>query len=658
MLSAVGAVVFTFSWLGSGPVGVCQEAQPTRNAQDNVDFHRTAVSAQPEACKACEVDPETSDVSTPEQSLFRSNFALQLKLVNSFVSHLDFQVCRINSILAKILFYDFGTSQLKQFGAADIQPQTARMYFGGRHDELFAAEIPNALTNFSQRYERLPQDVNEARAALSSAGVALPDLPQGTAYDFDPNRSEFMVMPRGFGIPFIAAWLVFAGAFLTLRMRLINLRGLFHAIALISGKYDSSHKIGQLNHFRTFTTSLASTVGLGAISGVAIAVCLGGPGTAFWIMVFGVLAMSTKFTECTLGQIYRRVNAQGAVLGGPMRYLKSGFKLRKFVGFSMAPFGMVLSWLFAALCVCVSLTAGNTLQVSQSLGSLQSVKGLEFLQTEPWIFGLFMMAAVALVVLGGVRLIGRVTGWLAPLMCLFYVGACSWVIAQNSANLEPAFKAIFIEAFEPKALFSGSFIGVMIIGVTRASLTTDAGLGTASIAHAAARTDEPIREGIVSLLEPLLVTVMMCLLTALAIGVTGVAETAEGQALATKEQGTAVIMSALTNGMPEWFVYTLQAAMFLFAFSTCITWAYFGERCIVSLFGEGFSQLYMIVFVFFTFLGSVLSAANIMQFSLLLMLTLSIPNLLGVLLLNDVVREELDDYWNHYRNRKRDRSLA
>jgi AGCS family alanine or glycine:cation symporter len=266
-----------------------------------------------------------------------------------------------------------------------------------------------------------------------------------------------------------------------------------------------------------------------------------------------------------------------------------------------------------------------------------------------------MMVVVALVVLGGVRILGFVTGWIAPLMCLAYIGACGWVIAMNSANLEAAFKAIFVEAFDPQALFAGSFVGVMIIGITRASLTTDAGLGTASIVHAAARTNEPVREGIIALLEPLIVSVLMCLITALAIGVTGAAATAEGQALAAREQGTALVLSALSNGMPDWFSYSLQAAIFLFAFSTCITWAYYGERCFVYLFGESFSKLFMLIFVIFTFLGSVLSAANVMQFSLLLMLTLAIPNLLGVLLLNNIVLEELDDYWQHHRDRKRNR---
>jgi alanine or glycine:cation symporter, AGCS family len=634
VLATLWAVVFSFSLIFAIPLGICQETE--------------------------KIGAAFSDVETPYQptqsSLFQTNVDLQLKQLSGFVSLLDSWVGRINRQLSKFLFHDFGTSKLKMFGAADIQRQSAQEFFGDKYSDLFAVQVPTVFANFGDRYERLPLDLVEANAALTEAGLALPEVPQGVGYDYDGKKGEFLVKPHGFGIPFIAAWLVFGGAFLTLRMRLINLRGILHALALLSGRYDSSAKIGQLNHFQTFTTSLASAVGLGSISGAAIAVCLGGPGAAFWIMVCGLLAMSTKFTECTLGQIYRRVDAEGVVLGGPMRYLQSGFKLRRLVGFSLAPFGTLLSWLFAALCICVSLTAGNTLQVSQSLGSLQTAKGFEFLRTDPWIFGVFMVVAVAIVVFGGVRLIGRVTSWLAPLMCLVYICACSWVLIKYSANLETAFGAIFMEAYKPKALFSGSFIGVMIIGVTRASLTTDAGLGTASIAHAAARTDEPIREGIVSLLEPLLGTVLMCLLTTLAIGVSGVAETAEGQALAAKEQGIAIIMNALTNGMPDWFAYTLQAALFLFAFSTCITWAYFGERCVVSLFGDCFSHLYLIVFVAFSFLGSVLSAANIMQFSGLLMLTLAIPNLVGVLLLNKVVLEELDDYWKHYQARKHDKS--
>jgi AGCS family alanine or glycine:cation symporter len=380
---------------------------------------------------------------------------------------------------------------------------------------------------------------------------------------------------------------------------------------------------------------------------------MGGPGAAFWIMVCGMIGMSTKFTECTLGQIYRRTNPQGVVLGGPMRYLQSGCKFKEFIGFSIAPIGTILSWLFAAICVCVSLTAGNTFQVSQSLGSLQTIEGLGFLRADPWMFGVFMMVVVGVVVIGRVKFLGNVTSLIAPLMLLLYIGACGWVLWQHSEDVVVAFKAIFIEAFKPQAFFAGSFVGVMIIGITRASLTTDAGLGTASIVHAAARTNEPIREGIVSLLEPLITTVLMCLLTALAIGVTGFASTPEGQTLAAKDQGTALIVSALSNGMPEWFSYLLQVAMLLFAFGTCISWAYIGERCFVYLFGDSFSLLFLLIFVVFTFLGSVLSAPNVMQFSLLLMLTLAIPNLIGLLLLNGVVVEELDDYWRHYLVKKR-----
>lgn len=656
-LPAVWVALFSF-WLvlfGSVSVGISQDhhayVSPGSEEGESADEEEFAESQ--DATPVLKENP-------PKEPQLQSNFAAQVAAGKSFVSQLDARVGRINRVFHRVLFYDFGTSRLSQFGAAKIERQSAKDYFGAQHNELFKTQVPSALTNFNDRYQRVPSDIYEAQEALTEAGLVLPAAPTGTTYEYDSSTSEFFVVPQGAGIPFIVAWLFLGGSFLTLRMRLISVRGLIHALAILCGKYDDSKKLGQLSHFRAFTTSLASSVGLGAISGVAVAVCLGGPGAAFWIMVCGLLAMSTKFTECTLGQIYRRVSSDGVVLGGPMRYLKNGFRLRKFIGFSMAPFGTLLAWLFAGICICVSLTAGNTFQVSQSLGSLQTVKELEFLRSEPWIFGVFMMLAVGLVLAGGARMLGRVTAWLAPLMCLIYIAACGWVIYQHSANLEPAFKAIFADALNREAFFSGSFVGVMIVGLTRASLTTDAGLGTASIAHAVARTDEPIREGILSMLEPLIVTVIISLLTALVIGVTGFASTPEGQTLSASEQGTAVMMTALSKGMPVGFTYCLHAATFLFAFSTCITWAYFGERCFVSLFGESFSKLYLLVFVAFTFLGSVLSAANIMQFSLLLMLTLAIPNLIGVLLLNGVVLDELDDYWQHYRSRKKgqDKSIA
>lgn len=582
----------------------------------------------------------------PAQS--RNEHDLQFE-ASKFIAQVDTQFESINRIFSSVLFYDFGMHRLTQFGAADIRRQPANQYFGFESGDVFITQIPSAMADYKDRYGRTPESLHDAYEAIAAAGVALPPTPTGVAYAFDAATQEFMVEARGTGVPFIAAWLLLGGVFLTARMHFINLRGILHAFALLSGKYDDATKHGQLTHYRSFTASFASTVGLGATGGVAVAVCAGGPGAAFWIMVCGLLGMSTKFTECVLGQIYRRVSADGVVLGGPMHYLKAGFKLRKFLGLSMAPFGTLLSWTFAVICVCVSVIAGNALPISQSLGSLQTIKGLEFLQVYPWIYGAFMVLCVAAVVFGGIKSLGRVTGFVSPLMCLTYIGACGYVIAMNFENAEAALKSIFVEAFQPQALFAGSLVGVMIIGVTHASLNTDAGRGTASIIHAAAQTDEPVREGLISMLEPFVVSVLMCLLTALALGVTGVASTVEGQALASKDQGTALVLSALTKGLPAWFSYLLHAIIVLFTFTSCVTWAYFGERCFVYLLGGSCSRLYNCIFILFTFLGSVVSAANVMQFSLLLTLTLAIPNLIGVLLLNTTVREELDDYWQHYR---------
>ena len=281
-LAVSGSVLVSFSLicLVTASVGISQETGLQSVSLSNV----TTVDELIEKDRVvhCEVEqenPKPAETSPP--SLFRHKFASQIQLFNNVVSHLDSQIGRINSLLAKVLFYDFGTSEMTQFGAADIPRQAAKEYFGDQQCDFFATQIPAVLSNFHDRYERMPFDLSEAKAALVEAGLKLPEVPMGIAYAYDNVNGEFMVEPHGLGIPFIAAWLLLGGAFLTLRMRLINLRGLFHALALISGKYDSSNKIGQLNHFRTFTTSLASTVGLGAISGVAIAVCIGGPGGRF-----------------------------------------------------------------------------------------------------------------------------------------------------------------------------------------------------------------------------------------------------------------------------------------------------------------------------------------------------------------------------------------
>ena len=465
-------------------------------------------------------------------------------------------------------------------------------------------------------------------------------------FDFGTGQ---MPLFGGASIPFVVLWLLGGGIFLTIRMGFINLRAFKHAIDLVRGKFDDPKEPGEVTQFQALSSALSATVGLGNIGGVALAVGQGGPGATFWMIVVGLLGMSTKFAECSLGQIYRKVSEDGTVLGGPMRYLQVGLQDRRLFGFGLAGLGKVLAIVFAVLCVGASFGGGNSYQVSQSLSAIREAEVFSVLKDAPWIYGLVMSLAVGAVIIGGIKSIGRVASRVVPLMCAAYLGACLFILGNYWQQIPAALLAIIEGAFRPDAMFAGGFWGVMVLGVRRAVFSNEAGVGSAAIAHSAAKTNEPISEGIVALLEPFIDTVVVCTITALVIGVTGVYTSDAGRELALDNQGAALTLMAFTTGGPQWFAYVLYVAVVLFAFSTCISWSYYGERCFVQLFGQRASMLYKLLFVGFTFLGSIITATNILEFSDLMILTMSLPNLLGVFLLSGLVRERLHDYWDRYR---------
>jgi AGCS family alanine or glycine:cation symporter len=482
--------------------------------------------------------------------------------------------------------------------------------------------------------------------------------------------------PNGISVPFVVVWLLFGATFLTLRMGLINFRAFRHAIDLTRGVYDDPDEPGEVSHFQALSAALSATVGLGNIAGVAIAIGTGGPGATLWIIMIGLLGMTAKFSECTLGQIYRVTDADGHVLGGPMRYLKTGLR-----ELGLGPLGTVLSVLFMVLCIGASFGGGNAFQVGQSLEAVRGEIGI--LEDHPYIYGLIMAVAVGAVIVGGIRSIGAVAGRLVPLMCLAYVIAAIYILIVNVTAIPAAMAQIFTEAFSPQAAYGG-FLGVLIIGVQRAVFSNEAGVGSAAIAHSAARTDEPVSEGIVALLEPFIDTVLVCTITALVLVVSGaynadafverqspqtvvaaiegtndlgeVGEVEVGEAKETLEKtidskrGAAMTLVAFRSCGHVWFGYILFAAVILFAFSTCISWSYYGERCWVELFGERFSIVYKLLFLVFTVLGSIVTRGNILDFSDLMILGMSFPNLLGVFLLSGVVKRRLDEYWAKYKS--------
>lgn len=464
----------------------------------------------------------------------------------------------------------------------------------------------------------------------------------------------------GVSLPFVVIWLLVGAVFLTFRMMFVNVRAFFHAIALTKGDYDDPNDDGEVSHFQALSSALSATVGLGNIAGVAIAIGAGGPGATFWMVLIGLLGMSSKFTECTLGQMFRRVDPKtGRVSGGPMRYLKEGLAEMGYGGL-----GSVLAVVFAILCIGASLGGGNSFQVGQSLDAIRIDENLKWLDEYPWIYGLVLAAGVGVVIIGGIKSIGKVASRIVPFMCAAYVLMALYIIFTNVEKVGPAFQMIFDNAFNWQAGF-GAILGVMVVGIQRAVFSNEAGVGSAAIAHSAAKTEEPVSEGIVALLEPFIDTVIICTMTAIVIIIAGGewnATVAENDLLqknygswenakygeyvsGENKSGAALTVVAVSGEFGlDWFRYVLYVAVVMFAYSTLISWYYYGERCWTALFGESSSFLFKILFLTFTVLGSIVTTGKILEFSDLLILSMALPNILGMYFLSGKVKRALDEY--------------
>ncbi|MFT4975598.1 MAG: AGCS family alanine or glycine:cation symporter [Myxococcota bacterium] len=444
---------------------------------------------------------------------------------------------------------------------------------------------------------------------------------------------DLLFFVDGTELPLVVAWLVVGAVFFTLRMGFINIRGFRHAIDVTAGQYDKQDDPGEVSHFQALASALSATVGLGNIAGVAIAVSVGGPGAIFWMVVAGFLGMSSKFTECTLGQMYRTVDKNGSVLGGPMRYLDAGLAELGFGGL-----GKVLAVIFSVMCIGGSLGGGNMFQANQSYAAVGEI--IPFLTLgDGLLYGLILAFAVGLVILGGIRRIGMAAGIIVPVMCGVYVLASMWILIVHASEVPAAFGTIISEAFAPTAV-GGGVVGVLVQGFRRAAFSNEAGVGSASIAHSAASTDEPVREGIVAILEPFIDTIIVCTMTGLVVVITGAY---------LQDTGDGVLMtSAAFGSVISWFPLVLSFAVVSFAFSTMISWSYYGERCAIYLFGPAASLPYKIVFLLFVVFGSVFKLGNVLDFSDLMILGMAFPNILGMLFLSNKVRSALDDYWGRF----------
>ena len=441
-------------------------------------------------------------------------------------------------------------------------------------------------------------------------------------------------------MPFIVLWLVIGAIFMTIRMGFINFRAFGHAVNVTRGKYTPPGAVGDVSHFQALTTALSATVGLGNIAGVAIAISLGGPGATFWMIVAGLLGMTLKFTECTLGQMYREVRPDGTILGGPMQYLSKGMSEQGKPGL-----GRVLAIAFAILCIGGSLGGGNSFQVNQSLNAIQET--VPMLADTPWMYGAFMTFITGIVIIGGIKRIANVAEAIVPVMCGVYLLGALAVIFMNIDAVPGALGSIFSQALAPDAVYGG-IIGSLVVGFQRAAFSNEAGAGSAAIAHSAAKSEYPVREGIVALLEPFIDTVVVCTITATVMVITGAYNNPAYADLIAGSKGAALTSRAFSEQI-SWFPYVISAVVFMFAYSTMISWSYYGERCAVWLFGEGASKPYKLIFLTFVFLGSVITSANVLNFGDLMILGMAFPNLIGVYFLHGRVRRAIDEYWAKYK---------
>ncbi len=441
-------------------------------------------------------------------------------------------------------------------------------------------------------------------------------------------------------IPFVVIWLIMGAVTFTLVLRFINFRGFKHAILLVRGVYDNPDHKGEVSHFQALTTALSATVGLGNIAGVAIAISIGGPGATFWMIIAGILGMSSKFMECTLGVKYRKIDKHGVVSGGPMYYLRDGLKKK-----NLKWLGAVLSFVFAILVIGGSLGGGNMFQANQAFSQLTYL--VPSIENHGMWFGIILAILVGFVIIGGIKSIAKVTDKIVPFMAAIYVITATIIIFMNIEHTGEAFKLIIDGAFGADAL-KGGLIGVLIVGFQRAAFSNEAGVGSAAIAHSAVKTDTPITEGFVSLLEPFVDTVVICTMTALVLIYTGTYENPMGY------EG-AQLTSLAFSKVFSWFPYILMIAIFLFAFSTMISWSYYGLKGFDYLLGDIFEKIfgnkevvkytYFAIFLCFIVVGSASNLGSVIAFSDMMILAMAFPNIIGLLILSPEIKHDLTDYW-------------
>ncbi|HAC65375.1 MAG TPA: alanine glycine permease [Cyanothece sp. UBA12306] len=446
------------------------------------------------------------------------------------------------------------------------------------------------------------------------------------------------------GLPLIILWLLFGAIFLTLKMGFINLRGLPHAIKIALGQenQDQDDSKGEVTPFQALATALSGSIGLGNIAGVAIAISIGGPGTVLWMTVYALLAMSSKFVACTLGVKYRRLLPDGTVTGGPMYYLRDGLDK-----IGRAKLGQILPIIYSLAGIGAAMGGGNMFQANQSFAAVVTV--IPTLKNYDWAYGLILAGFVGLVIIGGISRISIVTSRLIPVMVSLYILGCLWVLAVNFTAIPGAFTVIVREAFSPQAV-EGGIVGVFVQGIRRSIFSNISGLGLSAMAHAVSKTKEPIQEGMVAMLEPLIDTVLVCNLTALVIITTGTYREVLGDGIS----GSSLVAMAF-GSVIDWFPLVLVVIICLFTFSTITTCCYYGEICWAYILGDPSRIVFKIIFLTFIFIGSIVNLGAVVNFSDMMYLILAIPNLLGCILLSGQVSHDLKKYWEQLREQESSR---
>lgn len=495
---------------------------------------------------------------------------------------------------------------------------------------LFLTVLCTPFFAFTQESSGIDEAINSVFEPLTEAIEAVVFVP---------------VTIGNFTIPFVLIWLIVGAIFFTIYMRFVNFTAFKHAIDVVRGKYDNPNDKGEVSHFQALTAALSGTVGVGNIAGVAIAVSLGGPGATFWMIVAGIFGMSSKFVECSLGTMYRNINPDGSVSGGPMYYLEKGFKEK---GGNWGTVGKILAILFAVACIGGSLGGGNMVQINQATQQFIDVTGGEgsFMAGKGWIFGVIMAAVVAVIIIGGIKSIARVTDKVVPFMVGIYILGALLVLGYHFTDIPAAFGQIFSGAFSADAMYGG-LVGVLIQGFRRAAFSNEAGIGSASIAHSAVKTDEPISEGVVALLEPFIDTVVICTMTALVIVITNYGGYGAEYALNNgQSMGGISLTSSAFESVLSWFPSVLSLAVILFALSTMISWSYYGLKAWTYLFGENKSMelVYKAVFCVFVVIGASMSLGAVFNFGDAMIFAMCFPNILGLYFLIPNVRKAYDDY--------------